>query len=174
MGALRTKIPEIRLPRRFMLAGLVAGGLLNSGCITTGPLDWVNNGFKVGPNYCRPPAPVAEEWIEAKDPSVQRRHVDDWWNVFQDPTLNSLIDTAYNQNLNLRTLGTRVLQARAQQAIAAGNILPQTQESQGQYSRVALSHTTFNNPSAFAGLVAPGTPVPPLVGNFYSDWSAGF
>ena len=160
--------------RTLCVASCVAAGLFNSGCITTGPLDWVNNGFKVGPNYCRPPAPVADEWIEAKDPNVQRRHVDDWWNVFQDPTLNSLIDTAYSQNLNLRTLGTRVLQARAQQAIAAGNILPQTQEAQGGYSRVAESHTTFNNPSALAGLVPAGTLAPPLVGNFYSDWSAGF
>jgi NodT family efflux transporter outer membrane factor (OMF) lipoprotein len=137
-------------------------------------LDWVQNGFKVGPNYCRPPAPVAEEWIEAKDSNVQRRQVDDWWNVFQDPTLNSLIDTAYNQNLTLRVLGTRVLQARAQQAIAVGSIFPQTQQAEGQYSRVGLSHNTFNNPSAFSGLMPPGTPPPPLVGNFYSDWLAGF
>jgi hypothetical protein len=103
-----------RLLRSLCVLGCVACGLLSSGCITTGPLDWVQNGFKVGPNYCRPPAPVADEWIEAKDPNVQRRHVEDWWNVFQDPVLNSLIDTAYNQNLNLRVLGTRVLQARAQ------------------------------------------------------------
>jgi NodT family efflux transporter outer membrane factor (OMF) lipoprotein len=163
-----------RLLRSLCVLGCVACGLLSSGCITTGPLDWVQNGFKVGPNYCRPPAPVADEWIEAKDPNVQRRHVEDWWNVFQDPVLNSLIDTAYNQNLNLRVLGTRVLQARAQQAIAVGSIFPQTQQAEGQYSRVGLSHNTFNNPSAFAGLEPAGTPPPPLVGNFYSDWLAGF
>ena len=162
------------LLRSLCVLGCIACGLLSSGCITTGPLDWVQNGFKVGPNYCRPPAPVAEEWIEAKDSNVQRRQVDDWWNVFQDPTLNSLIDTAYNQNLTLRVLGTRVLQARAQQAIAVGSIFPQTQQAEGQYSRVGLSHNTFNNPSAFSGLMPPGTPPPPLVGNFYSDWLAGF
>jgi NodT family efflux transporter outer membrane factor (OMF) lipoprotein len=135
-------------------------------------VDWVRNGFKVGPNYCRPPAPVASEWIEAKDPHVQNRHLQDWWSVFQDPTLNSLIGTAYEQNPNLRIAGTRVLQARAQQAIAVGNIFPQTQQAEGQYSRVALSHNTFNNPSAFTGL----RPLPPgaLVGNFYSDWTTGF
>jgi NodT family efflux transporter outer membrane factor (OMF) lipoprotein len=163
-----------RLQRLLCALGCVSCGLLSSGCITTGPLDWVQNGFKVGPNYCRPPAPVADEWIEAKDPKVQRRHVEDWWNAFQDPTLNSLIDTAYNQNLNLRVLGARVLQARAQHAIAVGSIFPQMQQAEGQYSRVALSHNTFNNPSALAGLVPAGTPPPPLVGNFYSDWLAGF
>ena len=90
----------------------------SSGCLTTGPLEWVRNGFKVGPNYCRPPAPVAEDWIEAKNASVQNRHLQDWWQVFQDAPLNALVDTAYEQNLNLRIAGTRVLEARAQQAIA--------------------------------------------------------
>jgi NodT family efflux transporter outer membrane factor (OMF) lipoprotein len=168
--------PGRRWLRRLALAGLLGTALLNGGCVTTGLRDWVHNGFKVGPNYCRPPAPVAEEWIEAKDPRAHGPPPRDgaWWEAFQDPHLDRLIATAYRQNLNLRVLGTRVLQARAQQAIAVGNIFPQTQQAEGRYSRVALSHNTFNNPSAFAGLVPPGTPPPPLVGNFYSDWLAGF
>jgi NodT family efflux transporter outer membrane factor (OMF) lipoprotein len=156
------------------LAGLVGAALLSGGCVTTGPLDWVRNGFKVGPNYCRPPAPVAEEWIQARDANVQDRHLQDWWTVFRDPTLASLIETAYAQNLSLRVAGTRVLQARAQQAIAAGNLFPQNQQAIGQYSRVNLSHNMFNNPSAFQTLspnpIPPGVPI----GNFYSDWTAGF
>src|SRR5215831_8137667 len=93
-----------RLLRRLRTAGLVGTVLLNGGCVTTGPVDWIQNGFKVGPNYGRPPAPVAPEWIEAKDPKVESRHViyGDWWQVFQDATLNSLIQTAYEQNLSLR------------------------------------------------------------------------
>src|SRR5262249_22855620 len=160
--------------RRLAQAGLVAAGLLSSGCVTTGPLDWFHNGFKVGPNYCRPPAPVAEEWIQATDPNVQNRHLEDWWNVFEDATLNSLIGTAYEQNLNLRILGTRGLEARAQQAIAVGNIFPQMQQATGQYSRVALSHNTFNNPSVLASLSSTAAPRGALIGNFYSDWTAGF
>jgi NodT family efflux transporter outer membrane factor (OMF) lipoprotein len=148
--------------------------LLTSGCVTTSPLDWIQNGLKVGPNYSRPPAPVAPEWIEAKDAKVQNRQLHDWWGVFSDPTLNALIETAYDQNLTLRVVGTRVLQARAQQAITAGNIFPQTQQATGQYERVNLSHTAFNNPSAFS--ILSSTPIPPgtPVGNFFSDWTAGF
>jgi NodT family efflux transporter outer membrane factor (OMF) lipoprotein len=166
------RISGPRRQRWLLLAGLVGAALLNSGCITTGPLEWIRNGLKVGPNYCRPPAPVVPEWIETHDPKVQNHHLDDWWNLFQDGTLNALINTAYNQNLNLRVLGTRVLQARAQQAIAVGNIFPQAQQATGQYSRVALSHNTFNNPSAFSAR----EPIPPgaLIGNFFSDWTAGF
>jgi NodT family efflux transporter outer membrane factor (OMF) lipoprotein len=170
------KSPRPRLLGRLALAGLVGAALLNGGCTTTGPLEWIRNGFKVGPNYSRPPAPVAEEWVEAKDPRVQGPPPRDglWWDVFQDPVLNSLICQAYQQNPNLRAVGTRVLQARAQQAIAVGNIFPQTQQATGAYSRENLSHDAFNNPSAFS-ILSP-RPIPPGVpiGNFYSDWTAGF
>jgi NodT family efflux transporter outer membrane factor (OMF) lipoprotein len=164
-------------PRRGLaLAGCVVAVVLTSGCGTTGPLQWIENGFKVGPNYQRPPAPVAHEWIEANDARVEGRRLrdGDWWKVFQDATLNSLICAAYQQNLNLRVLGTRVLEARAQQAITAGNIFPQVQQATGSYSRVALSHNTFNNPAAFS--VLSPTPLPPgaLIGNFFSDWQLGF
>src|SRR5438876_5922109 len=163
-----------RFPRRRALAFLVGTMLLSSGCISTGPLDWVRNGFKVGPNYEQPPAPVAQEWIEAKNPNVQNRHLQDWWRVFQDPTLNSLIDTSYDQNLTLRIAGARVLQARAQQAIAVGGIFPQTQQATGQYSRINLSHNTFNNPSAISSIAPFALPPNVAIGNNYSDWTAGF
>jgi NodT family efflux transporter outer membrane factor (OMF) lipoprotein len=116
---------------------------------------------------------VAEDWIEANDPKVQKRYLEDWWGVFNDPTLNSLVNTAYDQNLTLRVVGTRVLQARDQQAIAAGSIFPQVQQASVEYSRVGLSHTTFNNPSAFAAAARATPPPGALIGNFYSDWTAG-
>jgi NodT family efflux transporter outer membrane factor (OMF) lipoprotein len=160
-------------PRRLALAAVLGGVLLVSGC-ATGPLEWVNNGFKVGPNYGPPPAPVADNWIQTNDANVQKRHLQDWWQVFQDGTLNHLIETAYTRNLTLQTMGARVLEARAQRAIAVGSLFPQAQQATGQYSRIGLSHTTFNNPDAFTALSP--TPLPPnaLIGNFYSDWTAGF
>jgi NodT family efflux transporter outer membrane factor (OMF) lipoprotein len=153
--------------------------LSTSGCVTTGPLEYVQNGFKVGPNYAAPSAPVAEGWIEAHDPNVQNRHLQDWWQVFNDPTLDSFIQTAYKQNLNLRILGARVLQARAMQAIAVGSFFPQTQQATGQYSRVGLSKNMANNPSALDPLLsaAPGgnlIPASQIPTNWYSDFSGGF
>ena len=135
-------LTELSRPRHWRwpaLAGLVVAVLLNSGCIMTSPGQWIHNGFKVGPNYGRPPAPVAAEWIQANDPSVQNHHLQDWWQVFGDPTLDALIVTAYEQNPTLRIAGTRVLEARAGQAIAVGNIFPQTQQATGSYSRVNLN-----------------------------------
>src|SRR5262245_32391506 len=158
------------------LLAVLAVALLNSGCLLTGPLEWVRNGFKVGPNYGRPPAPVAAEWIEAEDPRVQRALLRDgnWWEVFQDPILNSLAYRAYQQSPSLRAVGMRVLQARAQQAIAAGSFFPQVQEATGEHSRVNLSHNTFNNPSVFTAFATKPPPPGALIGNFFSDWTLGF
>src|SRR5271166_4152173 len=96
--------------RWVSLAGLAGVVLLTSGCVATGPLEYIRNGFKVGPNYGKPPAPVADQWILANDPNVQNRQLQEWWSVFNDPILNGLIDTAYGQNLTLRVVGMRVLQ----------------------------------------------------------------
>jgi NodT family efflux transporter outer membrane factor (OMF) lipoprotein len=165
--------------RGFGLSCLAAALLLPGGCVTTGPLEWIRNGFKVGPNYCKPPAPIATEWIQANDANVQNRHLQDWWKVFDDSRLNALVGTAYNQNLTLRVVGARVLEARAQQAIAVGNFFPQTQQATGQYSRVGLSRNAANNPTALDPVLAnlPGGNVLPNSArptNWYSDWSAGF
>ena len=46
--------------------------------------------------------------------------------------LNDLVYHAYNQNINLKEFGTRILQARYQLAIAKGEIFPQTQDSRRQ------------------------------------------
>ena len=170
---------RISRPRRWSglaPAVLVVAVLLNSGCIATGPREWINNGFKVGPNYGRPPAPVAKEWIQANDPEVRKQHQQDWWEVFKDPTLNSLISTAYDQNPTLRIAGTRVLEARAQQTIAVGNIFPQIQQATGTYSRVGISRNVPNNPSLISGLVKNLgiKPSESPLRNFYSDWTNGF
>lgn len=166
-------------PRRWVASvAMLAVLLSNSGCVLTNPSDYVHNGFKLGPDYQKPPAPVADQWIFADDSHVHQQQIQDWWRVFQDPTLDALVETAYRQNLNLRVLGMRVLQARAQQAIAAGNIMPQAQQLTGAYTRTALSKTIANNPAAIGGaLQSVGATLPPfgpLFGNWYSDWSGGF
>jgi NodT family efflux transporter outer membrane factor (OMF) lipoprotein len=142
-------------------------------------LEYFRNGFKVGPEYGRPPAPVAPEWIQSHNADVQNRHLDDWWTVFGDPALDSLVRSAYGQNLNLRSIGTRVLQARAQQAIAVGNFFPQTQDAGVAYSHVGLSRNAANNVTALSPLFLNSANGPLLASvspsefptNWYSAWT---
>ena len=119
---------------------LLIGVLLLSGC-TTSLSQWWHNGLKVGPQYARPPAPVADKWIDSADPRIKSEPAQDcaWWTVFNDSTLNGLIETAYQQNLDLRAAGTRILQSRAQRNIAIGNLFPQSQTAQADYAHAQLS-----------------------------------
>ena len=117
-----------------------------SGC--TSPNEYFGNNLKVGPNYCPPPAPVAEHWIDASDVRL-RNDSDDlsqWWTAFKDPMLDSLIAEAYRQDLTLREAGFRVLQARAQRGIVVGELFPQQQTAFGSYTRsgpVSYTHLTL-------------------------------
>src|SRR5437667_2818271 len=108
----------LRLVKSYPLycAGLMALAAPLCGCTTL--KEYVHNGFKVGPNYGRPPAPVAQNWIDAADPRVRTASDDlsQWWKVFNDPVLDDLVCSAYLQNLTLREAGLRVLEARAQLA----------------------------------------------------------
>jgi NodT family efflux transporter outer membrane factor (OMF) lipoprotein len=127
-----------------LATALVAGCLSSAGCTTLS--EYVHNGFKVGPNYKRPPAPVAEHWIDANDRRVRSEEEDDshWWTVFNDPVLGDLIQSAYRQNLTLREAGFRVLQARASLGFAIGELFPQNQEMIGSYTRRGVSENVAN------------------------------
>src|SRR3954468_24146179 len=86
--------------------------------------DYWQNGCKVGPNYMRPAAPVESAWIDDANPRLksEAQPLSAWWTVFNDPALNRLIQTAYQQNLTLRQAGARILEARAQLGIARGEL----------------------------------------------------
>ena len=131
--------------RRAFMASLAVSA---SGC-TTGIKGYVNNGFKVGINFTKPPTAAAEHWIDADDKRVRSEYGDDshWWQVFNDPVLNNLVTTAYEQNLTLKQAGFRVLQARYELGFAKGTFFPQQQTFDGGYSRRAVS---LQNPNAFA------------------------
>ena len=144
--------------RYWTMLGLLAIlALSTTGC--TGLGEYVHNGFKVGPNYAKPDAKVADQWIDTGNPNVRSDAANDaaWWQNLNDPTLDALIDAAYRQNLSLRAAGMRIMQARAQRGIAVGGLFPQSQAVFGSYDR--------NNLSANGPVTSP-------VLN-YDDWNVG-
>ncbi|MGZ5076109.1 MAG: efflux transporter outer membrane subunit [Methylobacter sp.] len=95
----------------------------------------------VGPDYTRPATETADQWLEAEDKRLKTTSADNqsWWKTFNDPILNRLIERAYQENLNIRVTGLRVLEARAQLGVAVGNIYPQSQQLTGSLNKVHLS-----------------------------------
>ncbi len=141
-----------------MIASLVFAA---AGC--TSPIEYVRNGFKVGPNYQPAHAPIAAHWIDASDAQVHSvsPNLARWWNVFNDPAVNRLVDCAFQQNLTLRQAGYRVLEARLQLAIARGGLFPQTQTANGEYRRLGEGGGT-------------GSGLHPGLGLFTDQWNFGF
>src|SRR5438105_11007064 len=154
------KCPGRSLPSLIVLATFLIACVLTCGC--TSLCEYIHNGFKVGPNYGRPPAPVAQDWIDAADVRV-RKDSDDlsrWWTVFNDPVLDALVCNAYLQNLSLRQAGFRILEARAQLGISMGQLLPQTQQATGDYNWIATSTNVANRSNVRK--------------QFYGQWDFGF
>jgi len=145
----RRKYPELsaialgaRARLRLHLAVLLML-LVTSGC--TSLRQWWHNGLKVGPNYCPPPAPVSDEWIDAHDPhlSTEPAEVCDWWRVFNDPVLDRLVTMAREQNLSLKIAACRIWEARAMRAVAAGSFWPQSQQMVGTFTRNRFSDNMY-------------------------------
>ena len=124
--------------------------------------EYVHNGFKVGPNYGRPPAPVEPDWIDASDKRLRSDDTDiaQWWTVFNDPVLNGLVQNAYRQNLTLREAGFRVLAARAKLGYTIGEFFPQSQFNEGGFASNGVSVNVANRQA---------TPE-----RWYGQWDYGF
>ena len=125
----------IRSAFRYPVSSFIAATLLISGCTM------------VGPDFVKPKAPVEREWLEARDAAIKTEASDykDWWTVFNDPVLNSLVETAYQQNLPLQISGIRILQARAQLGVLIGNVYPQLQQGRGGAQYNQLSENSPNS-----------------------------
>ena len=114
-----------------------------AGC--AGLRQWVRNGYKVGPSYSRPAAAFEADWVgddtERIDssPAQTKR----WWTIFGDPVLDDLIEKAHRQNLDLRTTGARIIEARAQRSIAVGGLFPQSQGLTGAYAYGQIDNCRF-------------------------------
>lgn len=100
----------------------------------------------VGPDFTRPTAPVSDTWATEAEESlstVSEEHAE-WWLAFEDPVLESLVDQAYRQNLDLQIAGLRILEARAQLGIATGNLYPQQQSLGAGFGVVGASKNAAN------------------------------
>ncbi len=140
----RDHVGQIGTLTRLVISSMVAATVLLSGCTT------------VGPDFKRPDAPVAEDWIETKAGTKEAKRESeeyaDWWTLFNDPVLDVLIDKAYQQNLPLKIAGVRIAEARAQLGIATGQQYPQLQQLVGSVGRNGLSERSPNfNDTADSG-----------------------
>jgi len=124
----------MKLAFRLSVSSLISATLLIGGCTM------------VGPDFVKPEAPIEKEWLKARDAAIKTEASDykDWWTVFNDPVLNSLVESAYQKNLPLQIYGLRILQARAQLGVVVGNLYPQLQQGRGGADYTSISENAPN------------------------------
>ena len=100
-------------------------------------------GCAVGPDYESPVPDGPDRWDAATETEVAAAGVPDrlWWNGFEDPLLDSLIDRAAAGNLDLAAARLRVQQARALRGVAAAGLFPGV-DARADATRYSLSENS--------------------------------
>jgi NodT family efflux transporter outer membrane factor (OMF) lipoprotein len=126
---------------------MIGRGVATAGALTLLGLALALTGCSVGPKFVKPETTLNDNWEEHQAPQVTARSAADstWWQAFNDSTLDQLVHLAYQQNLPLEVSGLRILEARAQLALAAGRKYPQIQAAFGSATAIGLSeHAAYN------------------------------
>ena len=96
----------------------------------------------LGPDYREPEVQWLDDWhpdLYGQAESQEQQTQFDlhfWWRLFDDPSLNGLIELAQQNNLSLRIAGLRILESRAALGIATGYRYPQLQQATGAIAYV--------------------------------------
>jgi len=129
-------------------------------------------GCTVGPVFEPPAVDAPRNWgptIATVPSSVTSDGPDPrWWRSFNDPELNSLINRAVAQNLDLKTAAERILQGRSERDVVALEGLPHIRE-QSSYER--FRYSTHGNP---LGLVVPRPGATPEVDVYQNGFSSSW
>jgi len=114
------------------------------------------SGCEVGPDFKPPKMTVAPSFgdIAAAQPvgSVNSSRVIaiHWWRTFNDPELDSLINRAVKNNLDLRNAQLRLRQARAQRGVVGSELWPEI-NADGGYQHARGSKNVVIPLGAFGG-----------------------
>jgi NodT family efflux transporter outer membrane factor (OMF) lipoprotein len=83
-------------------------------------------GCTVGPKYTSPEIDIPCNWCSPLSNGLSEENPDCfvWWEALQDPVLNSLIEQAYENNLDLSIAVTRLLAARLERKGKCAQLYP--------------------------------------------------
>jgi NodT family efflux transporter outer membrane factor (OMF) lipoprotein len=102
----------------------------------------VISGCTVGPDYHAPSVPLPDHFGATTRPVTEHVDFAHWWTTFNDPMLNSLIDRAAADNLDLKIAAARIREARAQRGVASAGLYPAVDTS-ASYRRSRTSENAF-------------------------------
>lgn len=109
----------------------------------------------VGPDYSVPKNTLPDTWQNTKTNSASQVDLSLWWQNFNDPYLDTLIQSALQENLSLQSAQSKLRQARAQQGVTAAQNYPSIGSSAtGRESRTRADGSSGSNQTYAAGFDA--------------------
>ena len=88
-------------------------------------LSLVLGGCAIGPDYLRPEQPLPKQFNETASSTQEAATVNArWWTLFNDATLNALVERGLQGNADLRLAVARVEQAEALSREAGATLFP--------------------------------------------------
>lgn len=111
----------------------------------------VNACKPIGPDYSQPETIVPDQWNASIGAELKRGtpNIENWWQKFNDPTLNKIIAIAEKENKDLKIAAERIEQARAQRGIARGGLQPFVGAGGGVAKNRSSESLPFANPNPF-------------------------
>ncbi len=103
-------------------------------------------GCQLQPPYQPPVVPTPSEWKQTQTSTSELPDVDNWWEIFEDQTLNELEEEAIQNSYTLESAIERVIQARDQAKIARSQLFPQINLLPA-YSNQDVLTKLFTNPA---------------------------
>jgi multidrug efflux system outer membrane protein len=91
----------------------------------------MTTGCSLAPKYERPQVATPDTWREDAAASTAPAPEDQWWQLFNDPALDSLVERALAANQDLAIAAARVEEARAFARVERAGQLPQVGVSAG-------------------------------------------
>ena len=115
----------------------------------------VLTGCAVGPDYKKPEIASPPAWLVDMQTAKDTANTP-WWEQFNDPALNDLIQTALQQNYDLRIATARVDEYYGRYGATRADLFPQIGYG------ASADRTQLSEKGSFAGIPGAGTPHPTL------------
>ena len=113
---------RIEYPGKAIILSFCCSAVMLSGCT-------------VGPDFKRPDMTLPQHWANSAPQGIEpRQEFARWWKIFEDRTLDWLIDKAISDNLDLKLAAARIAQARAASRQSVARYGPEVNAS-GSYAR---------------------------------------
>lgn len=125
------------MQRLWIAVSLVAVSLTAGGC-------------SFAPEYQRPALELPQAWATAGERNLEVQ----WWKRFNDETLNTLVEEALHNNLDLEQAMARVDQARAQLGTARSNLAPTPSVDASARHTLSAHGTRVNEYGASGGIAS--------------------